>query len=80
MLVNQTGVSGVTVTIGTVTFPADFAALVAVGEFQINFTVPQQFATMPAGSYTITISVNGVSAPTTINSAPPGQVVIPISH
>jgi hypothetical protein len=29
-------VSGVTVTIGTVVVPADFAGLVAVGEFQIN--------------------------------------------
>jgi uncharacterized protein (TIGR03437 family) len=80
VLVTQTGVSGVTVTIGTVTFPADFAALVAVGEFQINFTVPQQFANMPAASYPISISVNGVSSPATVNSAPPGPVVIPITH
>jgi uncharacterized protein (TIGR03437 family) len=78
VLVSQQGVSGVTVTIGSVTFPADFAALVAVGEFQVNFTVPQQFATMPATSYPITIAVNGVSSPSTINSAPPGQVVIPV--
>ena len=76
----QQGVSGVTVTIGTMTFPADFAGLVAVGEFQINFTVPQQFANLPAGSYPITITVNGVSSPSTINSMPPGQLVIPISH
>jgi uncharacterized protein (TIGR03437 family) len=80
VLVTQTGVSGVTVTIGTVTFPADFAALVAVGEFQINFTVPQQFASMPIGTYPISITVNGVSSPATINSLPPGQVVIPITH
>ncbi len=79
VLVSQTGVSGVTVTIGTITVPADFAGLVAVGEFQVNFTVPQQFANMPAGSYPITISVNGVSSPATINSAPPGQLVIPIT-
>lgn len=78
VLVGQTGLSGVTVTIGSVTFPADFAALVAVGEFQINFTVPQQFANMPAKNYPITITVNGVSSPATINSVPPGQVVIPI--
>ena len=78
VLVTQQGVSGVTVTIGSVTFPADFAALVAVGEFQINFTVPQQFATMPAASYPIAISVNGISSPSTINSTPPGPVVIPI--
>jgi len=75
VLVSQTGVSGVTVTIGTITVPADFAGLVAVGEFQVNFAVPQQFANMPAGSYPITISVNGVSSPATINSGP---LVIPI--
>ena len=78
VLVTEQGVSGVSVTIGTVTFPADFAGLVAVGEFQVNFTVPQQFASMPAASYPITIAVNGVSSPATINSVPPGQVVIPI--
>jgi uncharacterized protein (TIGR03437 family) len=78
VLVTEQGVSGVTVTIGTVTFPADFAGLVAVGEFQVNFTVPQQFASMPAASYPISISVNGVSSPTTINSVPPGPLVIPI--
>jgi len=71
-------VSSVTVTIGSITVAADFAGLVAVGEFQINFTVPQQFATMPAASYPITISVSGVSLPTTIDSNPPGQLVIPI--
>lgn len=78
VLVGQTGLSGVTVTIGTVTFPADFAALVAVGEFQINFTVPAQFANMQAAAYPITVAVNGVSSPKTIDSVPPAQVVIPI--
>jgi uncharacterized protein (TIGR03437 family) len=78
VLITPQGVSGVTVTIGPVTFPADFAGLVAVGEFQINFTVPQQFATMPAAAYPITIAVNGVSSPATINSTPSGPVVIPI--
>jgi uncharacterized protein (TIGR03437 family) len=73
-------VSGIAVTIGNVTFPADFAGLVAVGEFQINFTVPQQFATLAPGAYPITISVNGVLSPLTINSSPPGQLVIPIQH
>ncbi len=72
------GVSGVTVAIGSVTVPAAFAGLVAVGEFQINFTIPQQFATMPAGLYPITISVSGVSSPAAINSNPPGPLVIPI--
>jgi uncharacterized protein (TIGR03437 family) len=78
MLPIAQAVSGVTVTIGTITVPATFAGLVAVGEFQINFTVPQQFASLPAGMYPITISVNGVSSPTTIGSNPPGQLVIPI--
>jgi uncharacterized protein (TIGR03437 family) len=76
----EQGVSGVTVTIGNVTVPAFFAGLVAVGEFQINFTVSQQFASLPAGSYPISITVNGVSSPITIDSAPPGQLVIPITH
>lgn len=72
------GVAGVTVTIGNVTVPADFAGLVAVGEFQINFTVPQQFATEPAGEYPISIQVNGVSSPATIDTSPPGLLVLPI--
>jgi hypothetical protein len=50
---------------------------VAVREFQINFTVPQQFANEPAGAYPISIQVNGVSSPTTINSNPPSQLVLP---
>ncbi len=78
VLINQQAFTGVIVTIGTVAFPADFAGLVAVGEFQVNFTVPQQFASMPAGNYPITISVNGASSPTTIDSNPPGPVVLPI--
>ena len=80
VLPTSQGVSGVTVTIGSVSVPATFAGLVAVGEFQINFTVPQQFATLPAGTYPITISVSGVSSPATINSSPPGPLVIPIQH
>jgi len=75
------GISGVTVTVGNVTVPADFAEQTPyVGEFQINFTVPQQFASMPAGNYPISISLNGVSSPTTINSNPPGQIVLPVTH
>lgn len=74
------GIPGVTVTIGTVTVPADFAGQTPyVGEFQINFTVPGQFATMPAGNYPISISLNGVSSPTTINTSPPGLLVLPIT-
>jgi uncharacterized protein (TIGR03437 family) len=78
--VSTTLVSGVTVIIGTVTIPAIAAALVAVGEFQINFTVPQDFASMPPGPYPISISINGVTSPASINSSPPGAVVIPIQH
>jgi uncharacterized protein (TIGR03437 family) len=77
-VVSTTLLSGVTVTIGTVTIPAIAAALVAVGEFQINFTVPQSFATLPSGLYPISISINGVTSPASINSSPPGPVVIPI--
>jgi uncharacterized protein (TIGR03437 family) len=73
-------VSGVTVTVGGITVTADFAGLVAVGEFQINFKVPAQFTTMPEANYPITISVNGVSSPSTSNSDPPAQLVIPIQH
>ncbi|HLK51703.1 MAG TPA: putative Ig domain-containing protein [Bryobacteraceae bacterium] len=78
--VNFQTFSGVTVTIGGVSFPADAAGLVAPGEFQINFTVPQQFASMAAGNYPISIQVNGVSTPTNINSNPPAPVVLPIQH
>jgi uncharacterized protein (TIGR03437 family) len=74
-------IAGVTVTVGTVTVPADFAGQTAyVGEFQINFRVPQQFANMPTGEYPLSISVNGVSSPATINSSPPGPIVLPITH
>jgi uncharacterized protein (TIGR03437 family) len=67
VLPTAAAISGVTVTIGTVTVPADFAGQTPyVGEFQINFTVPQQFATLPAAEYPITISVNGVSSPPTV--------------
>jgi len=71
-------ISGVTVTLGNITIPADAAGLVTVGEFQINFTVPQQFANLPAGNYPLTIAINGVSSPASINSNPPGPLVIPI--
>ena len=79
-LISPASVSGVTVTIGTVTVPASAAVLVAVGEFQINFTVPQDFASLPPGPYPVSISVNGVSSPANINSAPPAPVMIPIQH
>jgi uncharacterized protein (TIGR03437 family) len=79
-LVSTTPLSGVTVTIGNITVPASFTALVAVGEYQINFTVPAAFAQLPPGLYPISISINGVSSPASINSIPPGPVVIPIQH
>ena len=55
---------------------ADFAGLVTVGEFQINFKVPQ----LVDGTYPISVAVNGVSSPATINSDPPAQIVLPIEH
>ena len=67
-------VSGVTVTIGTTTVSASFAGLVAVGEFQINFTVPQ----LSNGVYPISITVDGVASPQNVNTNPPGPLVIPI--
>ena len=78
MEVSQMQLTGVTVTVGSIAINPDFAGLVAVGEFQINFTLPQQFANMPAGNYPITIAINGVSSPSMINSAPPAPVVLPI--
>jgi uncharacterized protein (TIGR03437 family) len=49
----------VTVTIGGVTFPADFSGLVAPGEFQINITVPS----LPAsGNFPVTIQIDGRSS------------------
>jgi hypothetical protein len=57
--------------------------LVAPREFQINSTVPQEFATLPDGDYPISIQLNGAygsSSPATINSDPAGQMVLPIQH
>jgi uncharacterized protein (TIGR03437 family) len=76
VLPTSQNVAGVTVTVGAATVPASFAGLVAVGEFQINFTVPQ----LNDGVYPISIAVNGVSSPQSINTNPPGQLVIPIQH
>jgi uncharacterized protein (TIGR03437 family) len=72
--------TGVTVTIGNVVIPAIYAGLAAVGEFQINVAIPQQFANLAEGSYPVSIQVGSVSSPLTINSNPPGQLVIPIQH
>ena len=76
VLITPQGVSGVSVTVGTITVPATSAGLTAVGEFYINFNVPS----LANGTYPITISVNGVSSPATINSNPPGLLVLPIQH
>jgi uncharacterized protein (TIGR03437 family) len=72
--------AAVTVTPGTITVHADAAALVASGEFRVNFTVPQQFATLPSANYPLTIAVNGVSSPANINSKPPAPLVVPVQH
>ena len=71
--VTQQPVSGVTVTIGTITVPADAAVLVYPGEFQVNFTVPPQFANLSEGNYPLTITVAGVTSP-------PAAIVLPIQH
>jgi uncharacterized protein (TIGR03437 family) len=73
----------VTVTIGNITVAADAAVLISPGEFQINFTVPQQFASLPESDYPISIQYKGVigtSSPVTINSDPPGPLILPIQH
>jgi len=84
LLANYQSVPNVSVTIGTVTGPASACVLTYAGEFQINFTVPQQFASMPAGNYPLSITVgtgaNAVSSPVTIDSNPPGEIVLPITH
>lgn len=48
-------VTGVTVTIGTTDIQPAFAGLVAPGQFQVNFTVPQ----LAAGEYSIKVSSAG---------------------
>ena len=48
-------ITGVGVTIGTTGAEVSFAGLVAPGQFQVNFTVPQ----LPAGEYSIKVSTSG---------------------
>jgi uncharacterized protein (TIGR03437 family) len=76
VLITPQGVGNVKVTVGTITVNATSAGLTAVGEFYINFYLPD----LPDGTYPITISVNGVSSPAIINSNPPGQLVLPVQH
>jgi uncharacterized protein (TIGR03437 family) len=76
---------GVTVKIGDITFLPDVAALVGPGQFQINFTVPQQFAALPEGEYPISVQLTlddgaTTTSPEIINSDPPGPVLLPIQH
>ena len=52
-------ITGVGVTIGTAAAEVLAAALVAPGQFQVNFTVPQ----LPAGEYSITVSASGKTSP-----------------
>ena len=63
-LLNQAvPVSGVGVQIGGVDASVLAAALVAPGQFQVNFTVPQ----LPPGEYPITVSSSGKISPSDIN-------------
>jgi uncharacterized protein (TIGR03437 family) len=73
-------ITGVTVTIGSVVVTPSSATLVGVGLFQINFTVPQQFATLAEGVYPISIQVNRVSSPADVASNTALQIVLPIQH
>jgi uncharacterized protein (TIGR03437 family) len=68
------------VTIGSVVVPATYAGLITAGELQINFMLPSSFASQTAGNYPISIQINGVSSPVTINTGPPGIVVLPIGR
>ena len=55
-------ITGVTVTIGGVDAPVLAAALVAPGQFQVNFTVPQ----IADGEYPITVSSSGKTSPSNV--------------
>lgn len=55
-------ISGVSVRIGSTDAPVSFAGLVAPGQFQVNFTVPQ----VSDGEYNITVSVSGKTSPSGI--------------
>jgi len=55
-------ITGVTVSIGGVDSPVLAAALVAPGQFQVNFTVPQ----IADGEYPITVSTSGKTSPSNV--------------
>jgi uncharacterized protein (TIGR03437 family) len=59
----------VTATIGSANAPVLGAALVAVGEFQVNIQIPSGLAD---GDYPLTIKVGGNSSQT--------GVIIPVTH
>lgn len=95
-----TSITGMTVTLQTpppgspvsgspvsITVSADAAGLVAPGEFQVNFTVPEQFSSLPEGEYVVYIrSPLGPVSPSGPNAeipgypsrCPPECIVIPI--
>jgi len=52
-------ITGISVTVGTTDAVILGAALVAPGQFQVNFTVPQ----LPDGEYPITVSTSGKTSP-----------------
>jgi uncharacterized protein (TIGR03437 family) len=52
-------VSGVGITIGNTAATVSFAGLVAAGQFQVNFTVPQ----VADGEYPIVVSISGKASP-----------------
>jgi uncharacterized protein (TIGR03437 family) len=55
-------ITGVGVNIGSQSAPVLAAALVAPGQFQVNFTVPQ----VPDGEYAITVSSGGKTSPANV--------------
>jgi uncharacterized protein (TIGR03437 family) len=64
------------VTIGNTTIQPLATALVTVGEFQIDFQVPQ----LPDGDYPISIQINGVPSPLYIAGNTDLPFVFPIRH
>ncbi len=55
--------SPVTVTIGTTSFTAAYAGLVAAGEFQLNAVIP---TSLTPGEYPITVTVQGQTSPNNV--------------
>jgi uncharacterized protein (TIGR03437 family) len=55
-------IPGVGVTIGTAAAQVQGAYLVAPGQFQVNFVVPQ----LPDGEYSITVSASGKTSPSNV--------------